>query len=127
VTLDGFGHVTSLGSTTISTRGFAKSWVNFDGTGTIAIRDSENVASLTDVGRGRYGVNFSNTFSAADYAASISGRKNDATDDGNFAAATGTTTRVPTTSFCPLTCVYASNLAAKDFPSVYLNSHGDLA
>jgi len=115
------------GPVTLTGQYAAKAWVNFNGTGTIAVRDSENVASLTDVGTGRYDVSFSNTFSAVDYAAIIGGRKNDGNDDGNFAATTGNTTRVPTTSFCPLTCVYASNVSLQDFPSVYLNTHGDLA
>ena len=50
--------------------GPAKAWVNFNGTGTIAVRNSLNVSSLTDNGTGYYTVNFSNSFSAADYAVS---------------------------------------------------------
>jgi len=50
--------------------GVAAAWVNFNGTGTIATRDSVNVASLTDNGPGDYTVNFSNAFGAADYAVS---------------------------------------------------------
>ena len=48
-------------------RGSAKSWVNFNGTGTIAARDSLNVSSLIDNGAGDYTVNFNNSFSNADY------------------------------------------------------------
>ena len=44
-------------------------WVNFNGTGTVAIRDSENVSSITDVGTGRYDVNFSTAMADANYAA----------------------------------------------------------
>lgn len=33
-------------------------WVNFNGTGTIAIRGSENISSLTDTGTGNYTINF---------------------------------------------------------------------
>ena len=36
-----------------------RAWVNFDGTGTVAIRDSGNVSSITDVGTGNYTVSFS--------------------------------------------------------------------
>ena len=43
-------------------------WVNFNGTGTVAIRDSHNVSSVTDNGTGQYTVNFSTNASAADYA-----------------------------------------------------------
>lgn len=43
--------------------GVAGAWVNFNGSGTIAIRTSQNVASLTDNGTGDYTVNFSTSFS----------------------------------------------------------------
>jgi len=33
-------------------------WVNFNGTGTVAIRDSENVSSITDNAVGNYSMNF---------------------------------------------------------------------
>ena len=49
--------------------GVAAAWVNFNGTGTVAVRESENVASLTDTANGVYIVNFSNSMSNADYAA----------------------------------------------------------
>jgi len=42
------------------TKGSAKAWVNFNGTGVIAIRESYNVSSLTDDGTGRYRVNMTN-------------------------------------------------------------------
>ena len=48
--------------------GVAAAWVNFNGTGTIAARDSVNVASLTDNNTGEYTINLSSAFSAADYA-----------------------------------------------------------
>jgi len=38
--------------------GLAKAWVNFNGTGTVAIRASFNVSSITDNGTGDYTVNF---------------------------------------------------------------------
>ncbi len=45
--------------------GSAKAWVNFNGTGTVAIRDSFNVASITDRSSGNYTVNYSNSFSSS--------------------------------------------------------------
>jgi len=48
--------------------GSAKAWVNFNGTGTIAARDSLNLSSLTDSSIGNYSVNFSNNFTNANYA-----------------------------------------------------------
>lgn len=52
--------------------GVAKFWVNFNGTGTVAIRTSHNVTSITDNGTGDYTVNFTTAFSSADYAYCIS-------------------------------------------------------
>ena len=48
--------------------GVAAAWVNFNGTGTIAIRDSANVASLTDNATGQYYVNFSSNMANNDYS-----------------------------------------------------------
>ena len=49
--------------------GAAKAWVNFNGTGTVAIRASFNVTSITDNGTGDYTVNFTTAMADADYAA----------------------------------------------------------
>ena len=47
----------------------AKAWVNFNGTGTVAIRASFNVSSVTDNGTGEYTINFTNSLTDANYAA----------------------------------------------------------
>lgn len=49
----------------------ARAWVNFNGTGTVAIRASGNVSSITDRGTGEYTINFTTAMSDANY--SISG------------------------------------------------------
>ena len=54
-----------------------KAWVNFNGSGTVAIRDSMNVSSITDLGVGYYKVNFNSPMSNADYAANISASPNE--------------------------------------------------
>ena len=46
-----------------------RSWVNFNGTGTVAIRSSFNVASITDNGTGDYTVTFTTAMPDANYAA----------------------------------------------------------
>ena len=46
-----------------------RAWVNFDGTGTVAIRASGNVSSITDNGTGDYTVNFTTALPDANYAA----------------------------------------------------------
>lgn len=47
-----------------------RAWVNFNGTGTIAIRASFNVSSITDNGTGDYTVNFTNAMPNANYSVS---------------------------------------------------------
>lgn len=74
IRVDNFGP--SAGGTTYSARGIAKAWVNFNGTGTIATRDSENVSSLVDDGTGDYTVNFSSVFTDLDYCVAGSIRYN---------------------------------------------------
>ena len=54
---------------TLTKQSAAKVWVNFNGIGTIAARDSFGVSSLDDDGTGNYGVNFSSSFSNGDYSA----------------------------------------------------------
>lgn len=45
-----------------------RAWVNFNGTGTVAIRASGNVSSITDNGVGDYTVNFTTAMSDANYS-----------------------------------------------------------
>jgi hypothetical protein len=46
----------------------ARAWVNFNGTGTVAIRGSGNVSSITDNGTGNYTINFSTAMADANYS-----------------------------------------------------------
>jgi uncharacterized protein (AIM24 family) len=52
-------------------QGSAKAWVNFNGTGTVAIRASYNVSSITDNGTGNYTINFTNAMVDANYAVTV--------------------------------------------------------
>ena len=54
--------------------GSAKAWVNFNGTGTVAIRTSFNVSSITDNGTGDYTVNFATAFADTSYSANGRGQ-----------------------------------------------------
>jgi hypothetical protein len=47
--------------------GICKAWVNFNGSGTVAIRASYNVSSITDNGVGDYTSNFTNALTDANY------------------------------------------------------------
>jgi hypothetical protein len=64
------GNLTVTGSITggsISVANSLKAWVNFNGTGTVAIRGSNNVTSITDGGVGVYTVNFTTAMTDANY------------------------------------------------------------
>lgn len=50
----------------------AKAWVSFNGVGTVGIRGSGNVSSITDNGVADYTINFNYAFSDANYAVSLS-------------------------------------------------------
>ena len=58
-----------LGSAEVS--GLCKAWVNFNGTGVVAIRASYNVSSITDNGTGDYTVNFTTALADANYSAVV--------------------------------------------------------
>lgn len=52
-----------------------RAWLNFNGTGTVAIRASGNVTSITDNGVGDYTINFTNAMPDANYAWSAGGNE----------------------------------------------------
>ena len=54
-----------------------RAWVNFNGTGTVAIRASGNVSSITDNGAGDYTVNFTTVMQDDNYSSVCSGGWND--------------------------------------------------
>jgi hypothetical protein len=55
----------------------ARAWVNFNGTGTVAIRASVNVSSITDNGTGRYTVNFTTAMPDVNFVTNLSSNGND--------------------------------------------------
>ena len=59
-----------------------RAWVNFDGTGTVAIRASGNVSSITDNGTGNYTVNFTTAMPDANYSFGGSVRRQTGVDPG---------------------------------------------
>ena len=60
-----------------------RAWVNFNGTGTVAIRASGNVSSITDNGTGDYTVNFTTAMSDANYCFQLS--QSDAANGSTYA------------------------------------------
>jgi len=95
----------------------AKAWVNFNGTGTVAIRDSHNVSSVTDYGTGDYGANFSNNMANSNYNAVSSG-KFYSWDSSYLIDST-------TTSYLQIASVRSSNNTYEDTPIITAIVFGD--
>ena len=60
------------GGTTLLPQFACRAWVNFNGTGTVAIRGSGNVSSITDNGTGDYSVNFTTAMPDTNYCVNVS-------------------------------------------------------
>lgn len=100
-------------------KGSAKAWVNFNGTGTVAIRASYNVSSITDNGTGDYTVNFTTAMADANYCVCASG---DSITNGNQGNFTGKHVSVAPTSSAFRLTTYQSNLGSSltQFDQAYL-------
>jgi len=116
------GSVKSEGgnTTTDLQQGLAKVWVNFDGTGTIAARDSLNLSSLTDIDTGRYQINISSVFGNNDYAPSFTCGF-EQTAFGRIVCYDG--------AFTTSVILIRTSLTTttEDIPVITGNTHGDLA
>jgi len=86
-----------------------RAWVNFDGTGTVSIRESGNVSSITDNGTGQYTVNFTTAMPDNNYA--VFGKSN-ITGGGNrmFTAFIS----FPSATDLEITCTKANTNAVED-------------
>jgi hypothetical protein len=111
--------------TTFVTNGSAKAWVNFDGTGTVAIRDSLNVASLTDDGTALYTVNYSSALANSDYCL-LGSNKYTGSGTGLSFVLRNVTTPL-TASSSQVFCAPDFSVSATDNPIVMLDVKGDLA
>ena len=80
------------GGQTGSAPAFAvRAWVNFNGTGTVAIRGSGNVSSITDNGTGNYTVNFTTALANDDYSAVATAYRQTSFYDGGTQTSSYTT------------------------------------
>ena len=123
------GSVKSEGgnTTTDLQQGLAKSWVNFDGTGTsvddvITPRDTHNVASIVDKGTGSYAVNFTSALGDTNYSTITAGNQGASALD----ARQGPGAIAQSTSQVGIYCGF-DNGAGTDWSFVYDAVFGDLA
>ena len=127
--VDKFTGVTTAGSilvtgegnstTTNLQQGLAKHWLNLDGTGTIAISDSLNCASVTDDGTGDYDPFFTNNMNNTVY--SIAGACPSGSGDASVLGAAS----LATNKYRLLVSDGGSNLEDQDPAMTQVN--GDLA
>jgi hypothetical protein len=117
-TADGSG-VLKVQSNGVTTNALA--WVNFNGTGTVAIRSSYNVSSITDNGTGIYTVNFTTAMSDANYAGLVT-----AGDYGtNPRSAGGSTDATRTTTSYTVRTLNASQSVTTDCDTIYVAIFGN--
>jgi hypothetical protein len=90
-----------------------RAWVNFNGSGTVAIRASGNVSSITDNGTGDYTVNFTTAMTDANY--SVSGSAGGTNVQYYFNGAASVSAQ--TTSACRIS-VFQPGVAARDDATV---------
>jgi len=102
--------------------GSAKSWANLNGTGTIALRDSLNVASITDDGTGDYDFTYTNAMGNVNYSIQMGNSFTTTSAWANFDAGG----EVPTTAFFNMS-VFDRNGSAQDATYAYFGIDGDLA
>tara|TARA_B110000977_G_scaffold60771_1_gene82508 strand:- start:33 stop:425 length:393 start_codon:yes stop_codon:yes gene_type:complete len=79
--------------------GVAAAWINFNGTGTVAIRDSVNVSSLTDDSSGKYTTNFNSAFSSTNYAMASYARRDNDTDTATMVLSSNSSDTKTTSAF----------------------------
>ena len=93
-----------------------RAWVNFNGTGTVAIRASGNVTSITDNGTGDYTANFTTAMSDANFSASGAGSADGAGSSGiGFSVESRSTTTVRVRIFVTTTA------NGSDQPAVFIS------
>lgn len=99
----------------------ARAWVNFNGTGTVAIRASGNVSSITDNGTGDYTVNFTTAMADANYAWFGMAKNVDGAANYNYPSVGSRSTTVPATSSIRIGTAFQQAASASDFDYVYVS------
>jgi hypothetical protein len=90
-----------------------RAWVNFNGTGTVAIRASGNVSSITDNGVGDYTVNFTTAMPDANYVVNTTTQNNRGSGVAHAAS-------VPTTTAVRVDVFETANYTQNDNAFVFV-------
>ena len=114
-------------ATSYVVNGSAKAWINLNGTGTIATRDSLNISGTTDTATGKYSASFSTSMGSINYTAvgSVGG------DNDYFCFSASGTTRgtynITSASSIPINSSRISDNAEVDNATIFVQVDGDLA
>ena len=119
---------TGGGAATLTKQNAAKCWVNFNGTGTAATRDSFNLSSFSDNATGDFTISFSSSFSNNDYAVGGTTRTPGVVSGGTYQAPADSDSDQATGSLRAYTIsLTGSSLSVADLSHCYPSLHGDLA
>lgn len=113
---------TGGGTATLTKQNASKGWVNFNGVGTIAIRDTLNVGSLTDNGTGDYETNLTASMSNANFGVVIATGNVAGTSAQREEEVLGMTSSQVGVFVC-----HTNTEAARDVDFVSTSMHGELA
>jgi len=117
--VDTIANAAGSGPVALTKQEAGKYWVNFNGSGTVATRDSFNHSSLTDGGVGIYTISYTNSFNNASYCAACGQEDN---------AGTVAVPRQGTDLATGSTVVRTTNgSAGLDTPYIHVALFGDLA
>lgn len=110
------------GPITLTGQSAAKAWLNMNGQGTIATRNSFNVSSLADVGTGNYTANYTSSMTSVNHAVcgNIPYATWGASVDADFYGASNSSSQMALSVIVPFSAYY-------DGQYIYATVHGDLA
>lgn len=134
ITGEGLQSTLAIGSeggavTTSVQQGLAKAWANLNGIGAIALRDSLNISSATDLGTGYYKKSYTNSMSNINYSSVFGGQYGSGA--GVYTTLIGIRNETNyddpvTTTFIEIVTI-GHDGASDDHECANTNIHGDLA
>lgn len=107
---------------TLTKQSAAKAWANFDGTGTVSVRDDLNISTLTDNGTGDYTATLTSALANANGSYVFGCMTNSGSGDVR-----GVNNVPPTTTSIRFYGLSGSQAALQDLDYIWMQVNGDLA
>jgi hypothetical protein len=111
---------------TLTKQSAAKAWVSFQGTGTVSIKDSFNVSSISDIGTGNYRAYYTSNMEDADYCILTAGASLTA-GSGSGGKNISSYTEYNLVNSAGISNFNASGSGYEDVSRVFVHVTGDLA